>query len=69
MQEIRNQFCGEWLLVGEPTLDDELNLISGQVLAHSPDRDEIYRILLATPGQTLSIEYAGDLPADLAVVL
>ncbi len=69
LKQIRNEFRGEWLLIGDPKLDDELNLIAGKVLAHSPDRDQIYRQLLSTCGKSVSIEYAGDLPVDLAVVL
>ena len=69
LMEIRDEFRGEWLLIGDPKLDGDLNLTSGKVPAHSPDRDEIYRQLLSASGKSVRIEFAGDPPADLAVVL
>jgi hypothetical protein len=55
--------------VGEPEVDASLNLVSGEVLAHSPSREEIYRQLLHVKGKRISIEYTGKVPADLAVAL
>jgi len=68
-QEIRSRYPGEWLLIGEPALDSSFHLISGEVLAHSPSRDEIYRQLMHVRGKRVSIEYAGTVPHDLAVAL
>ncbi len=69
IQEMRSQYPGEWLLIAYAELDDEMSVIRGEVLAHSPDRDEIYRELLSVPGKSVAIEYAGAIPEDLAVVL
>ena len=70
-EEMEATFAGQWLLVGHPEWDEELNLIRGEVLAHSADRDEIYRRLLSTkkPGDSLAIEYVGPIPDDAAVML
>lgn len=68
-QEMKSQYPGEWLLVGEARLNPSLEVISGDVLAHSPSRDEIYRQLAHVRGKRVSIEYAGIVPADLAVAL
>ena len=69
VEQIKNSYPGEWLLVGEPELDSCLNLVAGHVLAHSPSREEIYRQLLQVKGRRVSIEYTGKVPADLAVAL
>ena len=52
-------------------LDEEMNLVRGEVLVHSPDRDEIYRELLSRKkaGLSLVIEYAGPVSDDVAVML
>ena len=69
MQEIRDQHPGEWLLIAYADLDEEMNVKRGQVLAHSPNRDEIYRALLTSPNRAVAIKYTGEIPEDLAVVL
>ena len=47
------------------TEDDDF---TGEVVAHSPAKEEIYRQLLKTTGQNIAIEYAGALPQDLAAM-
>ncbi len=69
IQEMRSRYPAEWLLIAYTELDEEMNVIRGEVLAHSPDRDEIYRQLLLMKGKSVAIEYAGTIPEDLAVVL
>ena len=68
-QEMRERYHGQWVLVGYEELDDDLNVLRAEVLAHSPDKDEIYRRLLITRGEKLSLEYMGQVPEDLVVVL
>jgi len=68
-QEMKSRYAGEWLLIAYTELDDEMNVIRGEVLAHSPDRDVIYRELLSMKKRAVAIEYAGVIPDDLAIVL
>ena len=68
-EEIKKRYPDEWLLIAEPVLDDEDNIVSGQVVAHSRNRDEVYRAILTVPGDHIAIEYTGEWPEDLAVVL
>lgn len=69
LEAIKERYSGEWVLIAYKELDDEMYVIRGQVLAHSPDRDEIYRKLLSVRGQQVAVEYMGEVPEDLAVVL
>jgi hypothetical protein len=68
-EEIKRRYPDEWLLIAEPELDDELGVIRGVVVAHSKNRDEVYRALLTVPGNSIAIEYTGEWPEDLAVAL
>ena len=68
-EDIRKQYAGQWVLIEYQQLDEHLNVIEGDVVAHSPDKEEIYRQLLQTKGKNIAIEYAGELPQDLAVML
>ena len=67
--EIKQQYPDEWLLIADAIMDDEMNIIRGKVVAHSKDRDEVYRALLTVPGKRISIEYTGEPPANWAVIL
>jgi hypothetical protein len=69
MQEIRDKFTGEWVLISYEELDEDLNVRRGEVLAHSVHRDEIYQQLLSLKGKRVAIEYLGKIPEDWAVVL
>jgi hypothetical protein len=71
MEEIRKRYLDEWVLIEYTKLDDDLNVIEGEVIAHSPDRDEIDRALQKLPWKSVAIEYLGEIPEqeDLVVVL
>lgn len=69
MTEIRKRYRGEWVLIEYTELDDELSVIDGEVIAHSPNREEIYRQLLKTRGKDIAIEYLGEVPENVAVML
>ena len=69
MQEIKDQFKGEWVLISYGELDEDLNVLRGEVLAHSVHRDEIYQRLLSLKEKRTAVEYLGEIPEDWAVVL
>lgn len=68
-QQMKERYPDQWLLVACVEMDDQMNVVRGEVLAHSGDRDEIYRRLLDAKGKDMAIEYTGDIPEDLAVML
>ena len=41
--DLAERFPSEWILIGEPELDEWMNLRGGSILFHSPDRDELDR--------------------------
>ncbi|MGH8487630.1 MAG: hypothetical protein ACREXS_01820 [Gammaproteobacteria bacterium] len=67
-EEIRKQYAGQWVLIEYKQLDQQLNVVEGEVIAHSSAKEEIYKHLLKTKGQNIAIEYAGEFPHDLAVM-
>jgi len=71
MEEIRKQYQDEWVLIEYSKLDDDLNVIEGEVIAHSPNKEEIYQAQMKLQGRSLAIEYLGEIPEqeDLVVVL
>jgi hypothetical protein len=67
--DIEARFDSEWVLLGEPVTDEELHVLSGRVLAHSRDRDEVDRSLLTLRPHRYATWYTGRLPDDMVVVL
>ena len=68
-EDIKTKFQNQWVLVGVKQVDENLNLIDGDVIAYSKDKNEVYQKLLEIRPPEFSIEYTGDVPEDLAVVL
>lgn len=69
LEEIVSLYPQEWVLIAYTELDEDLNVIRGEVLAHSPDRDLLYNNALSRKGKSVAIEYTGPIPDDLAVML
>lgn len=69
LEEIVSLYPQEWVLIAYTELDEDLNVIRGEVLAHSPDRELLYNNALSRKGKSVAIEYTGSIPDDLAVML
>ncbi len=69
LDEIRSRFRDEWVLLGDPEEAEDLEVISGKVLFHSPDADETYRKAAELrPGRFATI-FTGELPTDVDFTL
>jgi hypothetical protein len=69
IEEIESQFDSEWVLVEDPQTNEALEVLSGKVIHHSKDRDEVYRKAVALRPKRSAILYTGEIPGDTAVVL
>lgn len=67
--EMISRYPDQWLLIGEPEVDENQNIIRGQVLAYSADEQEIYNALSFFDVKSKAIEYTGSIPEDLAVLM
>ena len=67
--DIKKNFGNQWVLIEVKNVDESFNVLEGEVLAHSKDKDEIYQKLLKIRPKEFSIEYTGEVPEDLAVVM
>jgi len=68
-EDMRQHYAGQWLLIAYQALDAQLNVLEGEVIAHAPNKEEIYAQLFKVKGKNLAIEYAGELSPDLTVML
>jgi hypothetical protein len=69
LEEIKQQYHDEWLLIAYTTLDADLNVVQGEVLKHSPDADDIYDALSQYNDRAVAIEYVGEMPKNVAFIL
>ncbi len=67
--KIIEQYKDEWVLIDVKDVNDDFTIREGKVLAHSKDKEQIYKKLLEIRPKKFSIEYTGKIPEDLAVVL
>ncbi|MBI5043826.1 MAG: hypothetical protein HZC10_08400 [Nitrospirae bacterium] len=68
IEEIRERYPNEWVLIEYEETDSAFNIIKGHVLTHSPVKEEVYQALMNTKGKNIAIEYTGHIPEDLAVM-
>jgi len=69
MAESRKRYKGEWVLIEYTKLDDELNVVEGEVVARSKDREEVYKAQMRMKGKKLAIEFLGEIPKDEDLVV
>lgn len=67
--EIETRFDSEWILIADPEVDEHLNVTRGKVLAHSHDRDEVYRRALDLRPKHSAFLYTGEIPDDVVIVI
>lgn len=66
IEELRKEFKHEWLLIAVEKVDQGTTTpLAGQLLAHSPSRDEIYKQASTHKGNLMTV-YSDDWPEDIA---
>jgi hypothetical protein len=68
-KDIKTTFKDQWVLIEVEKVDETFNVVEGEVLAHSKDKNEVYQKLLQVRPKEFSIEYTGDIPEDLGIVM
>jgi hypothetical protein len=69
LEQIRQRHDGEWVLIAYTEIDHNLKPIRGEVLAHSSDRDAVYRAVSQGEGRDLAIECFVKTPEDMVFIL
>lgn len=68
LAEIYSRFDAEWVLLDEPQTTEDLEIQSGKVLAHSKDRDEVYRKAVELHPKRCAVLFTGTIPDDMVIV-
>lgn len=68
-EEIFRTCKDKWVLIECKQTDENFEVIEGKILYHSKDKDDVYKKLLELRPKDYAIEYTGQIPEDLAVML
>ena len=69
LEEIKQLYPDEWVLIEFAELDEELKVVEGAVIVHSRNKQEIYKKLLELENEKIAIEFTGDMPEEPAYLL
>ena len=67
--EIEAKFDSEWILIEDPSTDEDLEVRGGMVRWHDKDREEVYRRAVEIRPKRFAIVYTGKMPRDTAIAL
>jgi hypothetical protein len=69
LKEMKQHYPDEWLLIAYTQIDENLNVLQGEVLAHSANVETLYSLLPHYRDRAVAFEYAGEIPENLAFIL
>ncbi len=69
LQEMESRFPSEWVLIVDHKTNEDHEVLSGRVLAHSCNRDEVDRKLLELRPARFAFRYLGPLPEFMVMSL
>ena len=67
LAEIKAKYPDQWVLVIEPDFDEDLEIIRGEVVYNTPDKEDLYEHLYLSNHRSFALEYTGE--SDQAVCL
>lgn len=67
--EIESTYDSEWVLIEDPQTDEKLEVVSGSVICHSKNRDEVYRKAVELRPRRFAMLYTGTIHERAAIVL
>ena len=69
LEEFIHLYPSESVLIAYTEQEENLKVIRGEVLAHSPEGDLLYNNPLSRKGKSVAREYTSPIPEDLAAML
>jgi hypothetical protein len=69
IEEMKARYAPDWVLIGEPEVDESLEVLSGKVLFHSPVRDEVYQKAIDLRLPHVAFRCFREIPEDMVFVL
>ena len=68
--EIEERFPDEWVVIDEPEVTDELEIVRGRVVYHGTDRDEAEALVRRSGLRYVAVWFMGErIPAGVVAIL
>jgi hypothetical protein len=61
----RLRYAPDWVLIADPEIDDQLEVIRGQVVFHSPNHDATYQKAAELKLDQIAVRYLGEYPEHM----
>ena len=69
-EEIEQRFDGEWVVIDEPELTDELEIVRGRVVYHGDDKEAAERAVSRLDLRDFAVWFLGErIPKDVVAIL
>jgi len=69
IKQIHAKYKSQWVLVENPVVTKDLEVVRGKVVWHSKDRDELYAKALELRPKHPAIVFTGKIPKDMVIIL
>lgn len=66
-EEINSTFASEWVLVGDPEVEENLVVKRGKVLWHGKNKDDLYRKMKELQPRSAAVLYTGKMTEEQAI--
>lgn len=63
MEEIKARYAPDWVIIAEPVVNENSEVLGGKVILHGPDHDELYRKLMPMKIDRIAVRYLGEMPS------
>ncbi len=67
LAEIKEKYPDQWVLIVDPELDDNNEVITGKVIYNTPDKEDLYDHLDFAQHRNSALEYIGDCSNDVVL--
>jgi hypothetical protein len=67
--QIEERFPNEWVMVEDPDLDEQNEVIRGKVISHSPDRLTAYRALFNSKAKRCATLFTGTVAPGVEILI
>lgn len=69
VEEMKARYAPEWVLIGDPEIDEHQRVTAGKVLFHSRNREEVYQKAIELQPKHSAFRFLGTIPDDMVFVL
>ena len=69
LADIETRYDSEWILVEDPEVNEQFEVLRGKVVIHSKNRDEVYRKAADLKLKSTAFLYTGKVAEDAVIIL